>query len=723
MRRLPVLALLVAWSGPVVPAEEVCPRPGPFPDFRPPEDAKLEITTDSAEVSREGESVFSGNVRVSRGNQVLETEGARYDPVTGRVTVDSGVRFSQPGLEVEAETLEFQPATGEARLGGGRFELPHGMARGTAEEIRARERGRVDMDAVSYTTCPGDDPDWMLEIDELRLYADKDIGEAEDVRLEFMGATLLYWPYLSFPLSDQRKSGFLVPEFARSQRSGLELSVPYYFNLAPNYDYLLTPVYLSKRGLQLKNEFRYLTEVHSGSVGLEYLNSDDERPGASQRSYLDLQHTSRWDSSLELRAGIEEVSDTDYFQDLGSGVASTSRTYLERDVATEYTGDHWVILARAQNFRTLDLSIPEDERPYARLPQIAANGFWRDGLLGGDWRMRLETTSFSRNVGTEGLRLLMEPGFSYPLEGPGYFLVPSATLRYVQYDLSETAPGQDPTSNVAAPILSVDSGLVFERTLRQDRYVQTLEPRLFYAYIPRRDQDDLPLFDTGRPDFNYVQLFRANRFLGADRLGDTNQVSVGVTSRVLEGGSGQEFLTASLGKAWYLESQEVFLPGEPVVNQDSSPIVLELGLGLFRNWNADMAYQWDNEESDTRLAQFRVQYRPAANKVANVSYRYRPGLLEDLGVSIGWPISGRWSFAGNLEYSLRDKATVEQLIGFQYESCCFAVRISTSEQVSRRAGTTDTSYWLQLEFKGLAGVGSSARSRFEGDILGYNVYE
>jgi LPS-assembly protein len=269
----------------------------------------------------------------------------------------------------------------------------------------------------------------------------------------------------------------------------------------------------------------------------------------------------------------------------------------------------------------------------------------------------------------------------------------------------------------------VDSGVLLDRGLSKGEFVQTLEPRMLYAWIPRRDQADLPLFDTGRPDFNYVQLFRPNRYLGADRIGDTNQLSLGVTTRLIEAASGREFLTASLGKAWYFADPVVTLPEESPREAGSSPIVLELGMGLFKHWNADIGYQWDNVSSDTHLAQFRVQYQPAPNRVANIAYRYRPELLEDVALSVGWPIAQRWSVASALEYSLRDSATVDRLIGIQYESCCWAVRLAATKQVSRRDGSTDTAVRLQVEFKGLAGLGGDARDRFEGDILGYSVYD
>jgi LPS-assembly protein len=351
-----------------------------------------------------------------------------------------------------------------------------------------------------------------------------------------------------------------------------------------------------------------------------------------------------------------------------------------------------------------------------------ASGLWTDGPLGLDWRLRTEAAAFSRDVGADGGRGVLEPGVSLPIEVPGFFLTPSASLRMVQYYLGEPVEGaEDETPGYAAPILSVDSGLLFERTVSQNRFVQTLEPRALYAYIPRRDQDDLPLFDSGRPEFNYVQLFRPNRYLGVDRLGDTNQLSVGLTTRFLEAASGREFLSASLGKAWYFSDPEVTLPDESLESADSSPIVLELGMGLFKNWNADIGYQWDNNADETRLAQFRVQYQPAPNKVVNLAYRYRPELLEDIAFSMGWPLAQRWSFVSALEYSIRDKTTVERFLGLQYESCCWAVRVSTAKQVSRRDGSTDTAVRLQFEFKGLGGGG--ARGRFESDILGYSAID
>ena len=718
-RLLALTTLLLA--APALGAPPLCPAPEPLQLEPLDEGGPIEVEAGHADLAAEGDSTFTGGVVLQRGNQRLETEGATWNRAEGRIVAIEGARFTQPGLEVEADRLEYLPGEGSAVLTGNRYRLPTRPASGGADVIRAGENGRVRMRGVTYTTCPGDNPDWVLKIRDMRLSTRKEIGEADNVTLRFFDTPVFYLPYISFPLSDRRKSGFLVPEFGQSTRNGLEFQAPYYFNLAPEYDYLLTPVLLSDRGLKLDNQFRYLTPTSRGTVSLDHLSRDDAYSNGDARTWFNLSHLTRLDNGWRLSAEIEDVSDTEYFQDFGRSPLATSRTHVERRVQADYAGETWRIIARAQNFRTLDLEIPEDERPYARVPQVMAEGLWLDGPLGLNSRLYAEGAGFARSVGAEGGRLVMEPELSLPIEAPGFFFTPSARLRMVQYSLTSTAPGQEDKPAYVAPILSVDSGLRFERPLSGARFIQTLEPRALYAYIPYRNQDELPLFDSGRPDFNYVQLFRPNRYLGMDRLGDTNQVTAGLTTRLIESGSGREFLTAAIGKAWYFEDPRVTLPDESPDLAGSSPIVLELGLGLFEHWNGDIAYQWDNLSSTTQLAQFRVQYQPAPDRVINAAYRYRPDLLEDVSFSMGWPLAARWSFIAGVEYSLRDKTMVDQVLGLQYETCCWAIRLAATDQVSRRDGSTDTAVRLQIEFKGLGG--QSSRRRYESDILGYSAME
>ncbi len=731
-------AVLVAFSllvsgAPAGLRAQVCPESVPIDEQRAaliaenedvdPADLPILVESDRAEYSALDESVFTGGVRVRRGTQTLVSDNAVYDPLTGRVAIDGEVSFSQPGLLVSGTDASWDSVTRRADVKEVTFDLPQTPARGHASTVRVVNEEQATLKDVRYTTCPQGDEDWWLRSDSLELDTAEEVGVMRKARLDFKGVPVIYVPYFNFPLSLKRKSGFLIPELRQSDRTGTEFSAPWYWNIAPNYDMTITPRFMSKRGVMLMTENRYLTENSVGQFDMEYLPSDDRDPDNADRRYNSLVHTTRYANDWRLFANLKDVSDSRYFEDFGRGIGLTSQTHLQRLVQLRRANEVWRIGLRAENYRTIDRGIDQEDRPYARLPAISADGFWRDGFLGLDWGLRSELAHFSRDEGVKGARVWLQPEASLPVEGPGYFFVPSLSWRHVSYALNSNDDGEEDHPSMTAPIAKVDAGLIFERERPDSDYTQTLEPRLLYAYIPRRGQDDLPVFDTGEPDFNAVQLFRANRFIGADRLGDTNQVSVGVTSRILESVTGREFLTATLGKAWYLSDRDVVLPEEVDELDDDSPIVLELGMRLFKSWNANLGYQWLEEERDTRLAEARVQYQPAPNRVLNLQYRYRPGLLEDAEISLGWPLSRRWSFVGQLEYSLRDETTIDRLVGLQYESCCWAARLATERHISRRDGSSDTSILLQLEFKGLVGLGTQAGQTFERDILGYSLYE
>ena len=732
-RRAPLLVLAVLLAGPAALHAQVCPERVSIAkqrealagqdDSQDPSGLPILVESERAEYSGRDESVFTGGVRVTRGAQTVESDRAVYDPLTGRIAVDGEVSFSQPGLKISGTDASWDSRTRTATVEEVTFDLPQTPARGHASSIEVVNEEQAELEDVRYTTCPQGDEDWWLRADSLELDTATEIGAMRRARLDFKGVPLIYAPYFTFPLSLARKSGLLIPELRQSDRTGTEFSIPWYWNIAPNYDMTITPRWMSKRGLMLMTENRYLTDSSAGQFDMEYLRRDERDPDKDDRRYNALIHTTRFANDWRLFADLKDVSDSRYFEDFGRGIGLTSQTHLQRLVQLGRADEVWRVGLRAENWRTIDLGIAREDRPYARLPAVSADGFWRSGLFGMDWGLRTELANFSRDEGVEGIRLWLQPEASLPVEGPGYFFVPSLSWRHVSYSLRSTEDDDEDHPTMSAPIVKLDTGLLFEREQSDSDYIQTLEPRLLYAYVPKRGQEDLPVFDTGEPDFNAVQLYRANRFIGADRLGDTNQISVGVTSRILESVTGREFLTATIGKAWYLDDREVVLPNETGDPDDNSPIVLELGMRLFRSWNADIGYQWSEEDRDTRLAEARVQYQPAPNRVLNLQYRYRPGLLEDAEISLGWPLSRRWSFVGHLEYSLRDETTIDRLVGLQYESCCWAARLATERHISRRDGSSDTSVLLQLEFKGLVGLGTQAGQTFERDILGYSLYE
>lgn len=682
---------------------------------------EMTVTADNAEITPEGVSIFTGGVRVSRGAQQIETGELRYDPATRQVTVQGGATYREPGLEISAADASYDSGSGEASFYDGRIEVPSRPARGEATRVRANGSGRLALDEVLYTTCMEDNPDWELRANEIQLDVRESKGTARKVVLNFKDVPIAYLPYISFPLDDSRKSGLLFPEIGTSDRSGTEITIPFYWNIAPNYDAIIAPRYLADRGIQWNTQFRYLIPSSHGELNVEYLPDDDKFE--DDRRLTHWQHLTNLTTNLRMSADIKEASDRNYFEDLGSGVDVTSQTHLLRNVELAYLTDNWNFVARGRNYQTIDSGITDEDKPYEQLPQLIASGTWGRGPLGLTYGWQSEFVSFTHEENVEGMRLIVQPDVSLPIEGPGYFLVPRAAWRHTRYDLDNQEPGKDDDPSLTAPIYSLDAGLLFERDTGSGKFLQTLEPRVLYAHIPFEDQDSMPIFDTGEPDTNMVQLFRANRFVGGDRLGDTDQVSVGVTTRVINAVTGREFLTATLGQAYYLSDRDVTLPDETVDDDDQSNLVAEIGLDIFRDWNADFGYQWDPDDTSTSLAEARVQYRPASNKVANLTYRYRPAILEQAEVSLGWPVTDRWSFVGLIEYSMRDNRTIERLLGIQYESCCWAGRLASRRQISNRDGSSDTTVLFQIEFKGLAGVGSDVRKRFEGDILGYSVYE
>jgi len=353
---------------------------------------------------------------------------------------------------------------------------------------------------------------------------------------------------------------------------------------------------------------------------------------------------------------------------------------------------------------------------------VAAVGRWRNLAPGVGATVRAEATNFDRDVGVDGVRVDVEPALDWRIESRGAFAAASAAWRGTAYSLSNTVAGTDNSPDRYVPTLSLDTGLVLEREAgsRGDRR-QTLEPRALYLYVPYRNQDDLPVFDTGLPDLNLVELFRTNRYVGADRVGDANQLSLGLTSRLLDAAGGRQYLSATLGQAIYFEDPKVRLPDEPERNRSTSDLVAELDLAAFKHWNARLGYQWNPDRSQTEKSEFYIQYRPRSDKVINAGYRFRRDLLEQFDVSAAWPINEQWRGYGRWVYSLDEDKTLDQFLGVEYGSCCWAVRIVTRRFVSSRTGDTDTSIGLQLELKGLSSVGVDNESFLREAIRGYSA--
>jgi LPS-assembly protein len=417
----------------------------------------------------------------------------------------------------------------------------------------------------------------------------------------------------------------------------------------------------------------------------------------------------------------ETVSDSRYFEDFAQGPEGTSVAFVERLAGFAFRDEHWRMSAEFQQFQTIDRDLVEIERPYARLPRVVVGA---DFGWGPDERLRYgfdsEVVNFDRSTGVTGWRFDAMPAASLDLGGPGMFLRPGLAFRYTEYSLEDTAPGQRTNPTRALPIASLDAGLIFERDSgsRAQRRL-TLEPRLLYLNVPFREQNDLPLFDTGVPDLNLVQLFRTNRYVGADRVSDADQVSMGVTSRLFDAQNGAQFLAVTLGQTYYFQQPRVHLPDEPDRDSNSSDFVGQLSLTAYKNWNADFGIQWSPDQSRSERAQANIQFKPDGEQIINVGYRFQRDRLEQTELSSAWPIGQKWNAFARYVYSLRDDKALERFAGLEYRACCWRMRVVGRKFVSSRTGEQDTGIYVQLELTGLASVGSAGDAFVTGAIRGY----
>ena len=691
------------------------------PAWQPAEDRAdaiiLEAGKIQATVGEMPRATLSGGVRLTSGNRMAGADSAAYDPVDMAVNLDGNVQYRDPNTRILSDSAVFSYTTGQILFNGAEFQLGLNAGHGAAEAIEINSAGTLSLADVSYTTCPPGSNDWLLQAGSIDIDTDSSTGTARNVKLRFQGIPVLYAPFLSFPLDRTRKTGLLAPEVGDAGRSGNEISAPFYWNIAPNYDATITPRLLTTRGLLLGTEFRYLGAEHDGVAQVEYLSNDDLY--GDSRHLMSYRHRSFFGDGWRARIDFRETSDGQYFEDLGGSLSISSTTHLNRAITLDYLAEHWRFLARVQDYQTIDDAIAPDDEPYQRLPQLRLRGVWPQQRFGFRYQFDGEFTFFDRDTGVTGWRLDAAPGIEWPIERPGWFVTPSLSVRHTQYGLSNDDPSllDDPARTL--PIASIDGGMILERRIADRGWLQTLEPRIRYVHVPYRDQADLPVFDTIIPDLNLVQLFRSNRFIGADRITDTDQLSVGVTSRILNTSSGKELVTATIGQALYLSEQGVRLPGQTSDVGESSDYIAEMRFLLYENLNFDFGHQWGTGDNGTTQSEARLQWRPAQDRILNLAYRFRRGALEQGDLSWSWPVGERWRFVGRYNYSMRDNKTLEQFYGLEYESCCWGVRLVSRRHISARDGTRDSSIGLQVVLKGMTSFGAAADKLLERGILGY----
>lgn len=699
---------------------------------QPTTEAPLLLSADAFDYDRELDLLWlSGDVRGTQGNRFLAADKLVYDRNTSDLVAEGDLFLTDPGVRIIADRAQLNLASDRGRLSSVRYRLTGKInARGRADQAELVRSGLVRYRNIAYSTCRPGQRAWSLDAAELELDRTRGQGVARDAKLRGLGLPVFYAPYLSFPIDNRRKSGVLVPAVGNSENNGIDITIPYYWNIAPAMDATLSTRYLSKRGPLFETEFRFLSPRQRVKFSGEVLLQDKQLADRGARWALHMEQKgsfgSRWSTALDYNA----VSDSQYFEDFGSRLEQTSRRNIERRGDLIYFGDGWYLRTRLQGFQTLDETLAPEARPYARLPQVlfATDAHHPIGP-GIELGASGEYDYFHHETNVYGHRVALQPFARWPLHERYGHLIPQINLYLAAYALENQQPGRATHPAYAIPSFNLDTQLVFERPIKWfgRESLQTMEPRLFYLYTPFRDQDDIPTFDSTELSFRYNSLFRLNRFSGRDRIGDANQLTLGLTSRTFARDSGRELLRASIGRILYFRDREVRISGLPEVASGSSIAGL-LKVNFRHDWTGRASFEYDPQRTRGQLRRqtLELRHRGADNRLFNLAYRYARDAggatrYKDTDLSFSLPVDPRFRFVGRWNYSLLNNQTVEAFAGLEYGRCCWRVRLIGHHLKNEPDNEGTTSFMIQMELAGLGSIGQRVDKFLERDIYGYSV--
>ena len=701
-------AFAAAGDDPVV----ACPGPSlaPMRNATPDRDA-FPITLRASEFDAGDAQVAEarGQVDLRRADQTLTTEVLRYDPETQTITMPGAVQYEDSVLYISGASGHYNFLTESGRFIDVNYGLVGSSANGSADEVLIDSGNHSVLRQLRFTTCPGDNPEWVLTADELELNFDQGIGTAKGAKLKFFDIPILYLPYLSFPIDDRRKSGFLYPFISTANDTGFEFSFPYYWNIASNQDATITPRYFTERGAMLTAEYRFMTRLTSGAVNFDYLPSDKKT--RALRYHYRFNHNARLSRRWGSRVLVDRVSDDQFFQDFSNSLAAASRQYLRSKAGVTGSGRYWTFSAIADVFQVVDESVRAFNAPYSRLPRLAFDLDRPLGKLGIRLQLDTELVYFDRDVGTTGSRFDIYPRIEWNIGTSWGYMRPSVGYRYTSYVLDRHGQPGETSPDRGTEIISFDSGLFMEK-YRDNGMVQTLEPRLFYLYVPYKNQNELPDFDSAPFTFGFSQLFHSNRFTGADRQSDANQLTIALSTRSIRQSNGDELWSLSFGQIVYFENQRVMpVRGEPL-DDSASPFIAEFILHPTRQLSGRVGAQWDWQNSEIDVAMLGVTHKAANGRYLGAEYRFRRDRLDQFDVRYYQPINERWSVLARANYSLQDSDLLAAEAGFEYDSCCWALRVVAKRFLRNRGGDHRDAVYVQLLLKGLTNIGRRSAPLF-----------
>ncbi len=757
----------------VIPAFTDAPTPVPGQDKAAASAAREQQPTDIEGDQLLGTTTmpqYEGNVALRRGDQFVGTDKLSFDTESGNYIADGNVRYQDASIRMVAKRAEGNQESDTHKITDIQYQLVSRRGNGDAESIDLQ--GAVgQMHRSTYTTCDPSQPVWKLSAPQIEVDNDEGFGTARNAVLRIGKVPVLWAPYFKFPIDDRRKTGLLFPQLGMSGRNGFDYTQPIYLNLAPNYDDTLMPRYMSRRGLMLDNEFRYLYNGGRGELLTAYIPNDKLRDRDRGRVMFSGYHNV--DSHWQARANLAWVSDERYVEDFANRLVGVTASNLQSTVGLYGTGQNWTAGIMADRWQLTDYTLNESALAYNRQPRLYFNwdkpvlSWLETGVYAEAVRFTHEDINFkygpeagpdleyTRTGQTQrmygGARLDLKPYVSLPFSGAAWYVTPTLAYRYTAYDLDRqladsirrnvlVSQGVDPATATpeqlrgntspsrSLPIGSIDAGLFFDRetTIGGRSFLHTLEPRLFYLRTPYRNQDELPIFDTRDFTFSWGQLFRDSRYTGADRQNDANQLTMALGTRFIDQTTGRERFSAAIGQIQYFdESRVTAVPGGPPVEKGKSAWIADANYMVNDRWTLSATYQWDPKYKREDLASFRARYLMPNDGVVNLTYRHRinpdgTDLLKQADLSFLYPLNPRWSLVGRYYYSLEDKKPLEIIGGVQWDSCCLAVRAVARRYVRNREGELNNSIQLEFVLKGLSSLGQDTDRTLRRAILGYN---
>jgi LPS-assembly protein len=708
-----------------------------------------------------------GDVIVKKGFQQLTAEQAVYSEQTGSITIDGELTVRQPDLLLIASKGVVNQRENRLVIDNATYVIHSANIRGKGKQL-SKNQEIIDLKGSEYTSCEPGNNDWVLKGSQITIDTEKNQGSAKHVRLVVKGIPVFYWPYLRFPVGKARQSGFLYPTIGLSD-GAIDVSVPYYFNLAPNYDLTLTPHILNNHGALLEANGRHLNQYFDTDITVAHISNDKGILSNSEQSLVTegtkteeevnpFKNNDRWLVNINQTGGenqrwfssidYNEVSDNDYLDDFdGSSLNANSEVSLVQQITAGYQFDDWRLEVNNQQYQILRDNI---NRPYKQLPQITLDGEYllpdyRFGELNigleNEWvRFDHSNADDAGDTTLVGDRARFKYSAGLDNTNDAGFFRPRLQARYLAYQLNESklARGANTAPSLIVPQAIVDSGLHFERD--GDSYQQTFEPRLYYFYSPFKDQSNITNsatnvdFDTSNTTFSYSQLFRDTRFSGGDRIDDANQLSIGLTSRFIGNESGREWFSASIGKAIYFDERKVTLSGTPDTDNNSL-VAGQLSSQFTQHWQLTNDFIYNDDEGDINDNTFTLKYQGDDSTLLNFSHRFlrknvSANTVEQSEASMILPIANRsWYLLAHTQYDHTNSRELERLLGFEYNSCCYRARFAYKRFIDgdQLTANTNVSYdegiVLEFQFLGLGGTGKQFDNLFEDTIDGYEQWQ